>query len=288
MDNYRAPDIARLKTDVFRRKVEYSNLIKQKLATARDKKDADLVAEVESELDGPDAVEAGIWVDLFLSYRALEKWADMIVLHDKFPIEVKRSVMIREQLGFALNRLGQREEAVRVLESVLDEQGTSSETCGILGRVYKDLWTNTDAEAEKFKAAGYLDKAIDTYVRGFEADWRDAYPGINAATLLEIKGDEESIALKGEILPVVRYAIQQRLKYAESDYWDYATQLELSVLGNDQVTSYKYLASALSAVRKSWEPKTTKNNLVLIKNARAMRGITEDWLDEIIDSLGNS
>jgi hypothetical protein len=31
-----------------------------------------------------------------------------------------------------------------------------------------------------------LDKAIYAYLRGFETDWRDAYLGINAVTLMVI------------------------------------------------------------------------------------------------------
>jgi hypothetical protein len=35
--------------------------------------------------------------------------------------------------------------------------------------------------------AGLLDRAIDAYRRGVEVDWRDAYPGINALTLMECR-----------------------------------------------------------------------------------------------------
>ena len=55
----------------------------------------------------------------------------------------------------------------------------------------------------------FLDKAIETYLKGFEADFRDAYPGINAVTLIELK--EPTHPRRNEILPVVRYAVQQRV-----------------------------------------------------------------------------
>ena len=38
---------------------------------------------------------------------------------------------------------------------------------------------------ERHRAAGALDDAIQEYVVGFEADWRDTYPGINAVTLMD-------------------------------------------------------------------------------------------------------
>src|SRR6516162_8319925 len=42
----------------------------------------------------------------------------------------------------------------------------------LLGRVYKDRWDAADAAGKK----AVLEKAIDAYRRGFEADWRDCYP----------------------------------------------------------------------------------------------------------------
>ena len=100
------------------------------------------------------------------------------------PRPLAQTAMVREQLGFALNRAGRSEEAEKVLRDVFDKRGPSSETNGLLGRVYKDRWA---AEANKSRAcARYLRQAIEAYRGGFEADWRDAYPGVNAVTLMEI------------------------------------------------------------------------------------------------------
>lgn len=286
LSGYGAPDIARLKTDVFRDQVRYAAETKRALAAARDARDMGALRAIEdgfgSDLDG---VEAGVLVDLFLSYRALRAWEEMIRLYERLPAALKRAVMLREQLGFALNRAGRSQDAIRALQEVLSERGASSETCGILGRVYKDLWTTALHQGETFQAEGYLDKAIEMYVRGFEADSRDAYPGINALTLLDIKGSEESLARKEELLPVVRFALKQRLKGARPDYWDYATMLELAVLGNDESDVYGHLSNVLVSVRETWEPETTANNLRLIRDARSDRGVSQPWLDTVIDEL---
>jgi hypothetical protein len=122
-------------------------------------------------------------------------------------------------------------------------------------------------------------------MKGFEADWRDAYPGINAVTLLDIRGDERSQKRKAEVLPVVRFAVMQRLKSSKPDYWDYATLLELAVLEGDQESSQQYLGDALANMRETWEPETTANNLKLIREARQQRGINQSWLSEIVNSL---
>jgi tetratricopeptide (TPR) repeat protein len=286
--DYGAPDIKRLKTDVFRDRVRYATGIKRELGAAREHGDVDALKAIEGRLGALDGIEAGILVDLFLSYRAVRSYTQMTELYEKFPAVLRRSVLVREQLGFALNRLGQWREALSELEGVVDERGPSSETCGLIGRVYKDRWVEAKKAGSTDQANGFLDKAIDAYVRGFEADWRDAYPGINAVTLLDIRGDERSQKRKAEILPVVRFAVTQRLKSSKPDYWDHATLLELAVLEEDQAMSRQYLGDALVNVRETWEPETTANNLKLISEARQQRGSNQAWLSEIIDSLSHA
>ena len=285
LNEYGPPEIARLKTDVFRDRVHYAADIKRKLAAARDSRDLTQLKFIESSLGAVDGVEAGVIVDLFLSYRALSAWDEMARLYDLLPAALRRTTMLREQLGLALNRAGRRQEAIRVLQGVLEEQGPSSETHGILGRVYKDLWNDALCQGQTFQAEGYLVLAIDMYEKGFEADPRDAYPGINALTLLEIQGSEESINRKDEMLPIVQYAVKRRLKGSSVDYWDHATLLELAILANDESQSQTHLSMTLSAVRESWEPETTANNLSSIRQARQERGSSQAWLDEIINAL---
>ncbi|MBN1655697.1 MAG: DUF4071 domain-containing protein [Deltaproteobacteria bacterium] len=285
LPDYRAPEIDRLKTDVFRERTVYATSVKNALAVARSRRDSKAIREVEQDLGSIADAEAGVVVDLFLSYRAVSDWQAMRDLFERMPRTLQRSIMVREQLGFAYNRLGRRDEAIRVLEEVLAEQGPSSETCGLLGRIYKDRWIEATKAQQTTLASGYLERAIDTYRMGFETDPRDAYPGINALTLLDIQGDEQAIAERDELIPVVRYAAKRRIKTARPDYWDYATMLELAILAEERENSKKWLNRALTEVRESWEPETTANNLGFIRQARAARAIDTSWLDEIIAML---
>ena len=284
LTDYPVPDLAHLKTDAFRERQRYSSSIKQKLAEARRTNTAQAVANVEFQLPSLDVVEAGVLVDLFLSYRAVKAYEQMVALHVKMPAPLQRAVMVREQLGFALNRLGRRAEALDVLEQVAKEQGTS-ETYGLIGRIYKDLWMEARKANDRWTQQSRLDQAIAAYVSGVERDWRDAYPGINAVTLLDIKGDHESLKRRDELLPVVRFAVQQRFRSAAPDYWDYATLLELAVLASNETEAHRTLGDALTHVREVWEPETTANNLRLIREARAQRTQPTAWLDEIIEAL---
>ena len=280
IDGLPTPQIDRLKTDVFRRQAVYSAQVKERLARAG--KDADAVREVERSLGSPEDVEAGVLVDVVLSYRDASAWEDMIRVVESMPEPLRRTVLVREQYGFALNRAKRRDEAERVLLSVLDDNGPSSETLGLLGRVYKDRWEAARA-GSALQAAGFLDQAVDAYRRGFEADSRDAYPGVNAVALMEIR--DPGGEAQQELLPVVRFANQRRIGNAGADYWDHATRLELAVVGRDRADATSAAQAALAAVRAPWEPESTARNLSFIRESREQRGETVDWADELEHEL---
>ena len=277
------PDIQRLKTDVFRERVRYSQQVKEQLAAAR-KGGADAVRAVETGLGNIADADSGSVIDLFLSYRAVKAWNDMIALVDRMAPPLAATVMVREQLGLALNRAGRGEEAERVLTSLIEERGPSSETYGILGRVYKDRWDAALKAGESFRARGLLNQAITAYLRGFETDWRDAYPGVNAVTLMELKDPPDP--RRDALIPVVRYAVERRIDSGKPDYWDHATLVELAVLARDEAGAMSALDNALAIVREPWEPETTARNLRLIGEARERRGEPVSWARAIERALG--
>lgn len=287
LQGFEPPEIARLKTDVFREQAQYAAGLKARLARARENRDASDLRSIEDGLGDLDGVESGVVVDLYLSYRALEVWDSMISLYGRMPETLKRTVLVREQLGLALNRKGDRQAALDVLEGVLNENGPSSETCGLVGRIYKDKWWEARRAGRDAEARGYLERAMDSYITGYQTDIRDAYPGINAVTLLELKGDAAALARRDELLPVVRYAVKRRLEESTPDYWDHATSLELAVLASDEEGARAALGRALSAGPEPWMPKTTANNLSMIRDARKERGALEGWFDSILESLAS-
>jgi hypothetical protein len=271
------PDIDRLKTDVFRNQARYSAEVKQRLAEARGE-GPDALRDVERDLGALEDVEAGVLVDLLLSYRATQQWEDMIRLVGEMSEPLQRTVLVREQYAFALNRAKRSADAEKVLRGVIEDHGPSSETLGLLGRVYKDRWA-AERGTSAIRAGGHLDNAIDAYRRGFEADWRDAYPGVNAVTLMEIR--DPGGKAQQEILPVVRYANRRRIDGGAPDYWDHATRLELGVIARDRDEAMAGARAALAVVREFWEPETTAYNLSLIRLSRAVRDEVIDWADEL-------
>jgi tetratricopeptide (TPR) repeat protein len=276
------PDVQHLKTDVFRDIVEYARRDKDALATARTQGLAAL-ERFEASLPDLDAVESGVLIDLFLSYRSVKGWKRMIALAGRMPRPLAATVMVQEQLALALNRDGQSEQAETVVQAVLASRGPSSETYAILGRVYKDRYDRAK-DTNAFIARAELEKAIDAYLKGFEADWRDAYPGVNAVTLMELRKPPDP--RQAELIPIVTYAVKRRIASGKPDYWDFATLLELAVLARDGENALDALGPVLANVREAWEPETTLRNLRLIAEARHARGEeTPEWLTTVLAEL---
>src|SRR5262249_49284014 len=96
-----------------------------------------------------------------------------------------------------------------VLKQLIEARGPSSETYGLLGRVYKDRWDAACKAGDKQLARGLLDQAIDAYFKGFESDWRDAYPRINALTLMTLRRPPDPRAER--LVPVIRYSVERKI-----------------------------------------------------------------------------
>ena len=262
------PKLDRTKAGVFRENLLHTADFRERLLEARSL-GGEAVRAVETRMGNLAGVESGLVIDLFLSYRAVNWWSEMIDLSRRMPAALAATVLVQEQLGLALNRAGRGEEAELVLRDLIYRRGPSSETYGILGRVLKDRWEEALNAGENEKAKELLDRAAEAYLKGFESDWRDAYPGVNAVTLMELKRPPDP--RRREILPVVYYAVEQRIRSGAADYWDYASLLELTVLANDEAKGIDALGRSLARVRESWEPRTTARNLRLIREARQRR-----------------
>lgn len=282
LDGYVAHPIDHTKTDVFRQKAEYSEILKTELRAAR-AQGLEALDAFRDELGDIDTTEAGVAVDLLLSYRSISRWERMVELVARMNVTLAHTVMVREQLAFALNRLGQSDDAERILKEVISERGPSSETYGLLGRVYKDRWDKANKDGDAIRARGILKQAIAAYRTGFDADWRDAYPGVNALTLMALSNPSDPAI--NELAPVVRYAVERRIATSSTDYWDQATLLELAVIQSDLQRAEDVLPDVLALLREPWEAESTARNLSLLARARAERGDDVSQLLSLISEV---
>jgi hypothetical protein len=282
LDDLPHTQIDHSKTDVFREQVDYSKKYKARLADAV-KAGRAAVQKIASEpaLANLHEVETGVIVDVFLSLRDTEAYAAMIELYERMPAPLQHAKMMREQFGFALNREGRFEKAEEVLKAVIKDFGPSSETNGLLGRIYKDRW-QIARDHGRPEAKSLLRRAIEVYLEGFQADWRDAYPGVNALTLMDRLDQPDP--RKEQVLPVVRYSVTRKLA-RNPEYWDHATLLELAVLANDRDDAHDKLSDTTAAECKAWMLKTTAGNLGLIRAAREARGEDVAWISDLEKAL---
>jgi len=278
-------------TDAFQDRVQHEERFREMLEQARNQPTNQerraALLKIQAELGDLAVVQRSILVDLLLSFRAVEAWQEMVTLCEAMPQHLKEAVIVRQQWAFALNRRNQpadRDRAVRMLEDLVKLRGPDPETLGLLGRVHKDRYRDAKA-AKSIIAPAALDDAIDAYTRGFEADPRDYYPGVNAITLLIDKGTPEAMQQADRLVPLVAFAVARRGGATSSDYWDLATILELACIGNDWPTAGRVLPRVIAAARESFMPKTTADNLALLKQARNRHGQELAQVDDIIVAL---
>jgi len=275
--------LAHEKTDIFRDKVAYEKTIKDKLENIREHpvkaERLDLLHQYATTLTPIENQETGVLIDVLLSYRAIEAWPAMISWIEQLPEYVFNTQMVQEQYAFALNRNSQRNKAIEVLENLIKANGANPETNGILGRIYKDF--ADDNEASKLKQEGFIKKSIEAYLAGYEADMRDAYPGINAITLMVLANDGRYV----DYIHAVKLAVKLKMRKKQPDYWDHATLLELAIIEQNPTEAKDNLLNALADKTEDWMPKTTIKNVNKLKTAFAKQGKETAFIDEIIEAL---
>jgi hypothetical protein len=261
-------------TDLFMDQIQVAREFEDALRVAMQSEPKDRALErvkaLQASLGDLKSRANDILMKLFLTYRDLGAWDEMVELYEEFPGSLKEAVMARQQLALALNRraaAGDRDRAIRTVRTLIAERGQSAETFGILGRIHKDRYKEA-ITADDPRAPAMLDEAIDAYTRGFECEPADYYPGVNAITLLIQKGTKAAQKEAERLTPLVSFAVARRGGAASDDYWDLATVLELAMIGRDGEAAQAVLAKVLNAAKAAWMANTTADNLSLLLDLR--------------------
>jgi hypothetical protein len=278
-------------TETFQRRVQTITTLSLSIRSAPSKYSRDQALEelrgLASKLVPMAGTPTDLLVDLLLAYRDIEAYDDMVALADALPAPVREHPTVRQLAAFALNRRGGPGDDVRaieVLEGLIGEYGAHPETLGLLGRVHKDRHKRL-RESDPFQAEAALEAAIHAYERGFRADIRDYYPGVNAVTLLMLEGSDESYSRARELSPVVAFAVAARQGISSNDYWDVATVLELAVVNLDVATARAAARRLLYLGGPEWRLRTTSDNLQRLREAHGRRVGPLPWLDELITRI---
>ena len=283
-------DLPEAVTEAFKDRIRQAEEFREILSAARAKpvgERREALLKIRSDLGDLKTVQRSVLIELMSSFRDVEAFEELVELYDSFPSPVQEYVIVKQQFALALNRRNQpddREKALRILDELLKDRGHDSETLGIKGRIHKDTYKEAE-QTGRITAAAALDNAIDAYTKGFEADPRDYYPGVNAINLLMQKDDTEALKEVARLLPLVSFAVERRGGANSGNYWDLATVLELACIGDDWATVNRVLPKVILAATNSFETATTLANLRLLKKAleRTAREVAK--LDGILDEL---
>ncbi len=216
------------------------------------------------------------------------------------------NLAFRREEAFHLNRLGRVDEAIVKIESLLNDFPNDSEAISYLGRIYKEMWTESwksiPDKTKRLKAAfdsyHWLIKAIDIYLKGYRIDLNNYYPGVNALTLSTIavhladrfddKKDpdpditrirQELFELKGALI----FALETKVDVDNADYWTLISLAELRALTADNVANVvRSYRKALTASRRNLFFLQASLSQLEILRALEMRG---DFVQAAINIL---
>jgi len=296
------------KTDTFLYRMRYAGEVGKRVSDILQNAE-DPVEELQSIekeiLAGPDTVVQlhTALMAVYLGYREMKAYHEMVSLYVQLPSELKRKPVTNEQLALAYNRLAEqsakqgddaqarcyRRKALEAVESIPDAQRTS-ETFGIIGRVYKDHYDAERRAGNDTKAEVMLRRAIESYEAGVRKDPRDYYPGVNAVTLRLVRGTAEDLEFLKGFIPVVRFAVA-RAPESDDDmerYWQVATKLELATAAKDWDAAQDFLIDLLAVSAHDWMRETTIGNLEIQKAAFHGDQVAVDRLNATIKEIGGN
>jgi tetratricopeptide (TPR) repeat protein len=293
------------KTDVFTARMKYASAIGERVHTA-------LAGEPGAALDQLNAIRHEIlsavdqlpelhsgFLSLYLGYREIKAYQEMVELFEAMPPELKVTAVAREQAGLAWNRLAEqaaqrgeypaaKQLRARALAAVeLPIEQSTSETYGILGRIYKGASDAAQLAGDEPGRRGYLSRAIEAYETGFRLDPRDFYPGINAMTLRNTRGSPEDLRAMEALLPVVRFAVDRAPPSSRNDerYYQRVTKLELACLARDWSAARTHQDALVTIDVPAWMRETTLRTLERLRSARTGDAEAQQALAQIIEAL---
>lgn len=235
---------------------------------------ANLAAQIITE-----RMEAGLR-RRFLAGPDVKAWQKMFGFQEDMSRSLAQERRVRQMHAFALNRAGQGQKAEKNLLDVIQSDGPSPETCGMLGRVYKDRWIQLSGAQAKED----LDLSVKAYLQGHDADRSNPYPGINALTLMTVYPKPPRRHAK--LLRDVSQAVAERQEKGASDYWHHATRLELAMHQDRESEARAALKAALAAEGVPWMRESTLRNLsLLLKAAKENSRKPPKWWASIHRSL---
>ena len=222
---------------------------------------------------------------LLKAYRDLQDFGGLLETFESFRSIVAGDPGALSLYAWGLLRTGQSSTAIGVLEEAQKLGTADPEVKGLLARAYKDQWRERSNQGNFAAAQESLHRAAEAYTEGFKMDPAVYYLGLNAVELLHLLGDDRSLAIRDELLPLVQTSLEGEAARTGSNYWTTASMLELAVVRGSQVEAEALAEQLPGESRASWEIETTVQQLRLLSDAKAFEGNTREWVRNLVASL---
>ncbi len=147
------------------------------------------------------------------------------------------SLRLSQLYAMAMSKSGAPKAAMEYLEPVYKQHPEDSETAGILGGIYKELF-------KKDQNTKYALLSRDTYVKNFSVT-RNYYTGINAATMSAIAGQMgRGREIAGEVIRLLENPL--------ADFWEIATLAEAYLLTKNREKAIDFYFQAKKLAGTDW------------------------------------
>lgn len=154
----------------------------------------------------------------------------------------KKDLKVQQLYAITLSRSGALDSALSLLNPIYKENPKNTETVGILGGVYKQLFRKT-------QDSSYAILSREVYLKNF-IETKSYYPGINAAAMSAISGKlKQARRLAGEIIELLDRTASEE---ASDDFWQLATRGEAYLLLRDRTSAVESYFKARKIAGNNW------------------------------------
>jgi hypothetical protein len=204
-------------------------------------------------------------------------WQRVIEYYDELSDRYRSYTWNRQQLALAYRKRwqpGDFEKAKKILLTLIRENGPDSETYGLLGSLYKQLYLTRKAEGAPEKSwKRALDQSINFYLEGVRADPADFYPSSAVISLLYTKGTPKALAQVKNLANLLNFVMlgklgpddkgsrhKAKVNPNETPYWRASTLLRLDILAENWKDVEKSVDRVHAAAENVWNLKSTRDD----------------------------
>ena len=177
-------------------------------------------------------------LELLSLLRDAGEWQIALDFADGVPERLKVLPTVKEQRALLLSKMNEHQEAIVVLEALIQTEGDSSERRGLLGGRYKAL---CEIALDSSSKREFLNKAILQYERGMQLDLNDYYPSGNLPRLYRERADRGDEKKAASTAAVAMLACERARARNPQDPWASLTLFGAALDAGDLASARKLL-----------------------------------------------